>query len=734
MTSPIIITFFNHKGGVGKTTSLREFAGVLSNEYKKKVLIVDADPQCSLTSATLYNFFLELGINLKREEDKDFDYAALSEDERTEINDDLVQKGEMFYRGDEVYENRRPQGSVRTLYEFLRPIVNESVDEETIRAQAAKTELVKVAGFDSLYVLPGELELSSLESVIGNGVKLHQVLPLYKKVPGAISRSIRVLAEQNSANIKFDVVLVDLNPGITSLNQSLLMGGDYYLLPALPDYYSRRAVYSFAKALHTWDTELVALRVNAPAQAPNPAAPSFLRNSQPARNDLSDFFKMPKMPQFLGYVCQRVKLRAAAGTGSKGKRVPVKVYDSEISKLRQYFNDYLLRVASVTNHFQLPVTPVVPESNSFGIATLRSGGTLSYSTSITGADSLNSGDVKRAADDFRQRFSYILRQLFRNMSTEDVAALNLPNDDKPLSLGSSKPSPTNPTPSQATNETPQKKRTRTVERIYQALIANEARQFNPIVNAGNGNCLFDSLGIDRNHFVDLLMVNYDRMNKQELVPEIHEAVQSKHFELPQHENQQYQTAMAAYERQTQSYNRFYTRIVRLFVAGGIHIPDELKNPEGERHNDLLRFLEANARELFVAQFPVIQEFADSHKAVSDVIQQITAILSSRIVVESYLTKLRTPFAWAGMKVADQYAHLSGDFNLRVWHADRSGELVQYETQVPFNEALPTIDILYSGGFHFEKLELQDELPARQHRRTKQAPAAGSSQGAASQPN
>ena len=47
------IAFFNNKGGVGKTTLLCNVAAYLSTEKDKKILIVDADPQCNATQLLL---------------------------------------------------------------------------------------------------------------------------------------------------------------------------------------------------------------------------------------------------------------------------------------------------------------------------------------------------------------------------------------------------------------------------------------------------------------------------------------------------------------------------------------------------------------------------------------------------------------------------------------------------------------------------------------------------------
>jgi cellulose biosynthesis protein BcsQ len=45
-----IISFFNHKGGVGKTTLVHNL-GVILSDFGYKVLLIDADPQMNLTSA-----------------------------------------------------------------------------------------------------------------------------------------------------------------------------------------------------------------------------------------------------------------------------------------------------------------------------------------------------------------------------------------------------------------------------------------------------------------------------------------------------------------------------------------------------------------------------------------------------------------------------------------------------------------------------------------------------------
>lgn len=54
-----IITLYNHKGGVSKTTTTFNLCNYISGTGKK-VLMVDADPQCNLTEIAMATVIKQL--------------------------------------------------------------------------------------------------------------------------------------------------------------------------------------------------------------------------------------------------------------------------------------------------------------------------------------------------------------------------------------------------------------------------------------------------------------------------------------------------------------------------------------------------------------------------------------------------------------------------------------------------------------------------------------------------
>jgi cellulose biosynthesis protein BcsQ len=713
MTLPIVITFFNHKGGVGKTTGLREIACILSKEFGKRVLMIDADPQCNLTSEALYDFFLKRGIAIKEAEDPDFVYDDLSSDEQVDMADELVEIGEANYREGRDGGTR---STIRTLEEFLEPVVSDSVNETTIDAQVAKVELVHLRQYGELFILPGDFDLYEIEPDIATGIRNHAQFPLYKKVPGAICNSLRRLAIHNNAKVNFDIVLVDLNPGINALNEAFLMGSDYYIIPALADYYSRRAIYSFSKVLYNWNEQLAPLRGGSASSAPAQAvAPSFVR--QPVDRQLPEFFKMPPMPRFLGYVCQRVKLRKPEG---KKQRKPVKVYESELVRLRKQFTSYLLKVASTTDGFHLPLTPVIPESHSFGVAATRSGEPLSYAGRLQDAASVQRR-VAESASDFRNRYIYILKQLIANMSKEDRELLGIAIEpNKTLRLRVS------PAVS-AMEETSALGRRKRGHKVYYC--GSENLPFVVVQNNGSGNCLFEAITVERHTVYQTLMRNFAHINRDELLPEIADSIYSDHFTPDTQALREYKQNSKDYDELLDQYHREYADTIRQIPLTTV-IPEALKNPDNLR--DLTSFLDEHL-ELDENFYEKIDRLTDLHRQVLEKNAALNAFLKSDDVIKAYLQKMGQDGFWGGTKIAGEYARITRQFNIVFWHkkANREGDNLEVFSEQQVDPSLPTLNILYQGGWHFERLEPHENIYTLRGQRRRhgdsQAQLVGSSQ-------
>ena len=193
------IALFNHKGDVNKTTTTFNLGWMLASKGKK-VILVDADPQCNLTGIVLgftgiteFEQFYEKKANLR-------DGIALA------------------------FESRS------TLIEAV--------------------ECIPVKGQKDLFLLPGHIRLSEYEVTLGIAQELSGSTQTLQNLPGSIS----YLLEKTASKFKADYVLIDMNPGLSSINQNLLMTSNFFIVPTNPDYFSVMAIESLATVLPKWHT------------------------------------------------------------------------------------------------------------------------------------------------------------------------------------------------------------------------------------------------------------------------------------------------------------------------------------------------------------------------------------------------------------------------------------------------------------------------------------------------
>jgi cellulose biosynthesis protein BcsQ len=193
------IAFFNNKGGVSKTTTCFNVGWMLA-ERGHRVVLVDADAQCNLTGMVL----------------------DLTEE-------DALEK---FYK-----EN--PERNIKDALEpafASRPRPLEPVN------------CLEVGGRDNLYLIPGHVGLAEDEVSLGIAQQLSESVQALKNLPGSFYHLFKITAERYEAHY----VLIDLSPGLGSINQNLVMTSDFFTVPASPDVFSVMAIDSLARILPRW--------------------------------------------------------------------------------------------------------------------------------------------------------------------------------------------------------------------------------------------------------------------------------------------------------------------------------------------------------------------------------------------------------------------------------------------------------------------------------------------------
>ncbi|WP_104912169.1 ParA family protein [Pseudomonas sp. LG1D9] len=200
-----IISLFNHKGGVSKTTTTFNLGWMLA-EQGYRTLIVDTDPQCNLTA-------LVLGY--------------------TSIDDTSD-----FYA-------KNPNCD---LYSCILPVLNgEGRHIEAIPVETAHP---------NLSLLCGNLQLSEAETQISVALTTALKLPAMRNIPGVLGQCIRATAEK----YEYDYVIVDMSPSVGALNQCLLMSSDYFIVPTAPDFFCAQAIKSLTRVIPKWNKEVTEFR------------------------------------------------------------------------------------------------------------------------------------------------------------------------------------------------------------------------------------------------------------------------------------------------------------------------------------------------------------------------------------------------------------------------------------------------------------------------------------------
>lgn len=227
------IVFFNHKGGVSKTTTTFHLGWKLA-ELGKRVLLVDADPQCNLTGSIMLDHF------------------------------------EQYYI-EEATKNRNLMAGVASAY-FSRPEPIQHID------------CYNVPRNPNLYLLPGHPNLTELEPQLSFAQTAPNAFATMQNLPGAFN----ALIEKTCLHHDIEYVLIDLNPGLSAINQNLFSISDVFIVPTNPDPFSLMAINTLSKIFPRWQKNAELMK------------DAFKDSSYPFPN---------KNPKFGGVVIQRFNIR-----------------------------------------------------------------------------------------------------------------------------------------------------------------------------------------------------------------------------------------------------------------------------------------------------------------------------------------------------------------------------------------------------------------------------------------
>lgn len=197
-----VISLFNHKGGVSKTTTAFNLGWMLA-EKGHKTLVVDADPQCNLTALVL--------------------------------NYNSVEDFQEFYSSNDRCD----------LASGLKPVMEGNV-------QGLESGIPIKTANENLFLYCGSLELSEFETQMSVALRTSQALPAMKNIPGSISALLRRTAQE----LDFEYIIIDMSPSVGALNQCLLMSSDYFIVPTSPDFFCAQAIKSLSRVVPSWNDEI----------------------------------------------------------------------------------------------------------------------------------------------------------------------------------------------------------------------------------------------------------------------------------------------------------------------------------------------------------------------------------------------------------------------------------------------------------------------------------------------
>ncbi len=186
-----IISIINYKGGVGKTTVTLQLGIGLATIYNQKVLMVDLDPQCSLSLSTVDEYFWADWL--------------------------------------------RNHGSVINVISSFEKSEHSVLQPEWVIQDALDRSLDKPHGrAEGLDLLPSHLDLPDYEMQLMS--REHNSSDNDKDF--FLNRHLLLWNSLKMIHDNYDYILFDCPPNIYLVARNAILASDFFLVPTIPDFIS----------------------------------------------------------------------------------------------------------------------------------------------------------------------------------------------------------------------------------------------------------------------------------------------------------------------------------------------------------------------------------------------------------------------------------------------------------------------------------------------------------------
>lgn len=192
MSKATVVSFINYKGGVGKTTSTYHIGCSLVGHHKKRVLLVDIDPQTNLT-------FLCAPIP-------------------------------------QWTKFKSKTGTIATIYSRFQKKKSLDTKRYIWHAPVQVVNNYRITGLD---LIPCDIELigedlggGHIAGIFPSAEALKQNAKMFLRERSFIRALVREIED------KYDYVLIDCPPNLYLMTQNALVASDHYIVTAVPDHLS----------------------------------------------------------------------------------------------------------------------------------------------------------------------------------------------------------------------------------------------------------------------------------------------------------------------------------------------------------------------------------------------------------------------------------------------------------------------------------------------------------------